>query len=83
MTRKEEFIVIGKIVDRAVINEPTIDRLSLVMDLDFVNQSNPLKLEDLLNADEGNFWHDISGINAHFNRQTKQLENSFLPRFSK
>lgn len=43
---------------------------------------NPLRLEDLLEADDFNFGHDISGIDHHINRNTGKLENHFRPRFS-
>lgn len=32
-------------------------------------------------ADNFNFMHDISGINAHLNRNTGELSKRFLPRF--
>jgi hypothetical protein len=43
---------------------------------------NPLKLNEFLNADDENFAHDIFGIRRHLNRNTGQLENCFLPRYS-
>lgn len=43
----------------------------------------PLKLDDLLAADEGNFGHDVFGIRRHLNRQTGRLENGFTPRFAR
>lgn len=42
----------------------------------------PLKLADLLAADDFNFSHDIYGIRRHLNRDTGKLEDHFLPRFS-
>ena len=39
-----------------------------------------LKLEELLNADDFNFLHDILGIRDHLNRETGKLEDCFLPR---
>lgn len=41
----------------------------------------PLKLEELLRADEFNFAHDVFGIRRHLNRETGKLENCFVPRF--
>ena len=35
------------------------------------------KLQDF---DDMNFDHDIGGIRRHFNRETKKLEDCFLPR---
>lgn len=42
---------------------------------------NPLRLSDLLQADDFNFAHDIFGIDRHINRATGKLENFFSPRF--
>ena len=43
----------------------------------------PLKLVDLLQSPEADFCHDISGIKAHMNRGTGQLEDNFRPRYAK
>jgi len=43
---------------------------------------NPLRLNDLLAADDFNFAHDIFGIDRHINRLNGKLENCFSPRFS-
>ena len=42
----------------------------------------PLKLEELLHADEFNFAHDVFGIRHHLNRETGKLENCFCPRYA-
>ncbi len=42
----------------------------------------PLRLDELLHADEFNFSHDVFGIRRHLNRETGQLENCFVPRFA-
>jgi hypothetical protein len=42
-----------------------------------------LDLEALLKADDFNFSHDIAGIHNHLNRETKKLDNWFLPRFAR
>jgi uncharacterized protein DUF6874 len=42
----------------------------------------PLKLQELLDADDDNFLHDVFGIRRHLNRQTGALENFFDPRYS-
>ena len=44
---------------------------------------NPLRLADLLAADDGNFGHDVFGIRRHLDRNTGKLGGYFLPRFSK
>lgn len=43
---------------------------------------NPLRLTDLLAADEFNFAHDVWGIMRHIDRETGRLGDCFLPRFS-
>jgi hypothetical protein len=63
--------------------EIIIDKLACDMDLTAChNNGNPLKLENLLNADDGNFAHDVVGINHNLNRKTGKLENCFSPRYS-
>jgi len=42
----------------------------------------PLRLQELLDADDFNFAHDIAGIYQHINRGTGKLEFCFLPRFA-
>jgi len=59
------------------------DKLSLMMDIDATNENCPLKLQELLEAKDADFYHDIIGIHNNLNRQTKKLENCFLPRFAK
>lgn len=71
-----------QIANRADSYNMRIDRLSLMMDLEAVHAYNPLRLADLLEADKNNFYHDICGIREHLNRQTKRLENCFLPRYT-
>jgi hypothetical protein len=45
----------------------------------------PLKLRDLLEADNVNFAHDIGGIHKHLFIGTRsiKLSDGFMPRFSK
>jgi hypothetical protein len=83
MNRKEEFDMFVEIAKRA--DEMGLlrkDRLSLAMDLDYTNKEFNLRLDELLNADDFNFTHDICGIQNNFNRQTLKMENCFTPRFS-
>jgi hypothetical protein len=42
----------------------------------------PLRLEDLLNADDGNFSHDIGGIHQHLDAAGRRLNDCFWPRFA-
>ena len=41
----------------------------------------PLRLADLLAADDFNLIHDVGGISGHIDRETGQLMDCFSPRF--
>lgn len=60
-----------------------IETTSTVMDLEVVHDSIGLKLDELLESDDFNLMHDISGIARHLNRDTGKLEHCFSPRFSR
>lgn len=84
---REEARTIGAIASRAVkmaaslgVDYPFMDA---DMDVTFAHRDCPMKLEQLLAADDANFSHDVFGIRRHLNRETKKLEDCFLPRFSK
>lgn len=47
-----------------------------------IANGNPLRLEELLAADDFNFAHDVFGIDRHICRDTGKLLNHFSPRFS-
>ena len=85
--RKEDIRTIHGIAKRAVELAYTygkeIDLLTMHMDIDACHSNgNPLRLGDLLAADDGNFGHDVFGIRGHMNRDTGQLESCFSPRYS-
>lgn len=84
MRNKDEFMKIAEIAKRA--DETGLlmfDRMSLILDLEAVHGEIGLKLEELLNADDLNFSHDIVGIQNNIDRQSKTLQNCFLPRYAK
>jgi len=71
---------------RDLLLDMRVDRPAMDIDMDIVAthcNGNPLRLQDLLGADDFNLLHDVSGIARHLNRQTGKLENHFSPRFSK
>lgn len=79
--------VIGEIADRAVRlyekHDVRIERLTVLLDvLTCHSKVQPLRLDDLLAADDYNFLHDIGGINRHLDRDAYRLGDGFLPRFS-
>lgn len=86
-TTSEELNFILRIGDRG---EDTYKRfgernpkMTLVMDITACHCNGcPLRLQDLLEADDFNFLHDVVGIRKHINRQTGRLEGAFLPRFA-
>jgi len=82
-TTKEDYEVITEIVKRAKSLGVERDILSLNMDICAAHENCPLRLEDLLKADNFEFLHDVYGIIRHLNRKTGELENLFLPRFAK
>jgi len=85
MDKKEQFKICMKIANRAEKENLFMfddDKLSLILDLECAINKFDLKLNDLLNTDNINFAHDIYGIQNNLNRQTKEFENYFVPRFA-
>ena len=59
------------------------DQMAAVMDIDAChNNGCPLKLQELLDADDFNFGHDVFGIRQHIHHTTGHLGDCFLPRYS-
>lgn len=79
----EEIDLIGDIAGRAKKMNNTVDIVSAQMDITLAHSVCPLKLDELLAADDFNFIHDVAGIMRHIDRETGQLKNCFYPRFSK
>lgn len=83
-TTQEDAQIIGKIADRACSVWPECDRLNFQMDITTTHANGcPLKLAELLAADDFNFAHDVAGIYRHLDRTTGKLLDCFLPRFAK
>jgi hypothetical protein len=65
------------------------DRLSIVMDIAVVqNSETPLMLQELLDAADVDFAHDMFGIERHLDRDegsptAGQLLDCFLPRYAR
>ena len=80
----EEARIISKIAKRAIVEldfSPS-QQMDLMMDIEFAHEENPIEIDQLLEADIGNFAHDIHGIYRNFNRTTKSMENYFVPRYA-
>jgi hypothetical protein len=76
-----------KIAQRAVVMAYSFNikykQLDAIMDIDACHSNgNPLKLEELLKADDANFAHDVFGIRTNIDRKTGKLMNCFVPRYS-
>jgi hypothetical protein len=86
-TNRLDFDTVTKIVERAWdlpwLRHSYDSRLDLHMDICAVHANgNPLRLQDLLEADDVNFAHDMGGIRAWLNRASGKLDGSFSPRYS-
>lgn len=81
---REETLLISQIVKRAAkMADLPDDFMAHTMDLSAcIANGCPLKLQELLDADDFNFAHDFYGIHRHINRRTGKLEDFFLPRFA-
>lgn len=79
--------IVDQIVDRAVVMYAVAGypraAIQIRMDVEAVHARVPLRLQELLEADDFNFAHDIGGIARHLDRRTGLLTNHFLPRFAK
>lgn len=83
-TTKEDAGLIEKISDRFLQKFPEHSKIDLMMDITATcNNGCPLDLEKLLSADDFNFFHDVSGIVRHINRDNGRLGRGFLPRYCK
>ena len=84
-TSREDMLIIVKIAERVeAMNLVEPNRRKLMMDIEAChNNGNPLDLQGLLEANEGDFRHDITGIIVHLDRQTGALSDCFCPRYSK
>ena len=83
MTKEERLLIVDVAKRAEEMDLLLFDRMSLIMDIENVHAEIGLKLTELLNADDLNFAHDIVGIQQNFDRQSKKLQNLFLPRYAK
>lgn len=60
------------------------ERLSLLMDIESADLKFDIRLEELLNADDSDFVHDISGIINNVDRDIFPATDFglFIPRFA-
>lgn len=82
MKDKERFMTYVKIAQRAEgMDLYNGERFTFLMDIENADNAFNLRLEELLNADDFNFAHDIIGIVNNINRNTKDF-GLFVPRFA-
>jgi hypothetical protein len=77
-----ELRLIDAITVRAHVWFQDREARDLRMDIIATHLICPLRLQEMLDADDSNFVHDIAGIERHLNRRTFKLEDCFLPRFA-
>lgn len=78
----KDYKIIANIAQRAV-RGLGVDYMTTFMDIENTHINNtPLHLRSLLESEEDDFNHDILGIAKNMNRETKEIENCFLPRHS-
>lgn len=74
---------LNKIAERAIAQGINRPKMYLLMDLTAACRACPLRLEELLQADNANFFHDVLGIIQHLNRTTGELTDCFVPRYAR
>ena len=83
MKTKERFMMYVKVAQRAEgMNLYKGERITFLMDIENADKVFNLRLEDLLNADDGNFAHDVVGIVNNIDRNNPTDFNLFVPRYA-
>ena len=82
----DDVFLIGRIAKRAALlamdcgNE--IEAWQFELCLTESHELCPLKLSELFEANDGNFAHDVFGLWQHLDRETGQIKDCFLPRYT-
>lgn len=83
MKTKDRFMMYVKIAQRAEgMDLYKGERFTFLMDLENADNVFNLRLEDMLNADDGNFAHDVVGIVNNIDRRNPTDFNLFVPRYA-
>ena len=85
MKTREKFMTYVKIAQRAEgMDLYKGERMTFLMDIESADEMFNLRLEDLLNADDFNFAHDIVGIVNNINRKEFPSKDFglFVPRYA-
>lgn len=85
-TTSDDLGAITQICERAFVLAESlgvdVDRMGLFMDITAAHNTCPLKLDELLEADDATFAHDVWGIHRHIDRKTGELGDCFVPRLA-
>jgi len=77
-TSKYEYDLINAIADRAVSafakQDIEYSKVSAFMDIKRAHLCGPLKLDELRDADDVTFAHDVGGIRSHMDRSAVKSE---------
>ena len=57
-------------------------RVTIMMDVENADKQFNLRLDELLEADDYEFTHDVFGIVNNIDRRTGKVGNLFVPRFA-
>jgi len=80
---KEDVLKTVAIIKRASRLLKGVDTMSMQMSLQACHTHGcEIKLDELLQADDGNLLHDVCGIDNNINKETGELENCFVPRYA-
>lgn len=81
---KPDCALIDRIAQRAYDSKPDVQsHMEWSMDITACHANGcPLRLAELLKADDLDFVHDVFGIRRHIDRKTGKLGDCFLPRFA-
>ena len=83
MKNREKFMMYVKIAQRAEgMGIYMGERSTLLMDIENADKVFNLRMEDLLNADDFEFTHDVIGIVNNINHNNPMDFNLFVPRYA-
>ena len=77
----DDLDVIVKIAERAGNELKGAERLEVALSVSWTHTGWTLNLPDLLAAKPFDFAHDVYGMLAHLDPDTKELTGAFMPRF--
>ncbi len=78
----EDFELAKQCMLRATATTEIEDRTGLLMDIIATHCIFNLRLQEWLDSDNGNFFHDLVGIYQHFDRPSLTMAQGFCPRFA-